>query len=95
VVHARESLAFGLKSFGENLVGGAGADELDGDQTLEGGGLFREPDLAHAACAELVQQPIWTDGTGNGESRIVTRGSIKSIESIGVSRGRRTCFQGF
>jgi hypothetical protein len=66
VVHAGESLAFGLEAFKEDVVGDADADELDSDKALEGSGLFGQPDLAHAAFAEFAHRAIRPDETGGG-----------------------------
>lgn len=71
MIHARERLAFGFEALEENVVRNTGANELQRYETAQGSSLFREPQLSHAAFAELLNESIGTDGSGFGRGTII------------------------
>jgi hypothetical protein len=53
-----ECLALGLESSDDLRGIHAGLDDLDGDATLNGVELFGQPDLAHTALPDSLQQMV-------------------------------------
>ena len=64
VVHDGQRLTLRAEALKQRVVVHAGLDEFEGDLALEGRGLFREPDLSHAAFAQFFYQSVGADRPG-------------------------------
>jgi hypothetical protein len=84
VVHHGQGLPLGLEA-GHDLLGvHALLDDLEGDLAFDGLLLLGQPDLSHAALAELLEQAVGTDllGTGGG-----ARSGVRLAQLGGVQFG--------
>ena len=61
MIHHGEGLLFGMEALEDGVVVEAAANELESYVAADGGGLFGEPDEAHAAFAEFFQETIGAD----------------------------------
>ncbi len=61
VIHHRQGLTFGLEPRHDLPRVHAVPDHLEGDVAFHGLGLPGEPDLSHAALAQLAQQTVGAD----------------------------------
>jgi hypothetical protein len=75
MVHKRQGLTLGLEAGDDLFRVHAGLDQLDRHAAPDRLGLLREPDLAHAALADLLKESVGTDrlrgrargGSGSGD----------------------------
>ena len=74
VAHQGQRLAFGLEALEDQLRVHARLDHLERDSPLYGLLLFRNPDRAHAALAELLEQAIRPDADVRRRRRGVVAG---------------------
>ena len=66
MIHQRQRLPLGLEARHHFARVHAGFDQLDGDAAAHGLLLLGQPDFAHAALANPLQQMIGTDDPAGG-----------------------------